>query len=361
MYERVTVCHFSGTGNALTAARWIAEAAAGKGIAADLLAIDRFRKIEIPGAGGRRLLGFCFPTHGFGIPWFMLKFILRLPARERCDVFLVNTRAGSKIGRLFLPGISGVAQLVPALVLALKGFRPRGLLPLDLPSNWTSVHPGYNRAAVEAIFARCRAMCGRFCERILAGRAYVRPNVLVMLPVDLLLAPVALMYFVYGRFWLAKLFFASSACDGCGLCAEKCPTASIRMRGARPFWKFSCESCMRCLNVCPKKAVQVSHLLALLTGVGGSFLPAALLFRLIDPALPAALRGPVNFVVNWAVYMGFIFLAAGLAWWLIRARPFNRVFTLTALTAYWRRYMAPGVGARDFRREGSPGGRAEGQ
>ncbi len=350
MYGQVTIYHFSGTGNALTAGRWIAEAAARRGMKADLLAIDRFGRIEPPVAAGRRLLGFCYPTHGFGIPWHMLKFILRFPARARCDFFLLNTRAGSKIGRLFLPGVSGIAQLLPALVLLAKGFRLRGLFPVDLPSNWTSVHPGYTPSAVAAIFDRSRAMAGRFSERILSGRTYVRPNVLAMLPVDLLLAPIALMYFAYGRFWLAKLFFASSACDGCGICAEKCPTASIRMRGGRPFWKFSCESCMRCLNVCPRKAVQVSHLLAVLIGIGGSLLPMGLLLRLIDPALPAALREPVNFVVNWLIYIGFIFSASGLVYLLLRARPFNALFTYTSLTRYWRRYIAPGIGAKDFRK-----------
>ncbi len=351
MYDRLTIYYFSGTGNALTAGRWIAEAAVRKGMKADLLAIDRFGRIEPPLAAGKRLLGFCYPTHGFGIPWYMLKFILRFPVRARCDVFLMNTRAGSKIGRLFLPGVSGIAQLLPALILLLKGFRIRGLFPVDLPSNWTSVHPGYTPAAVAAIFDRSRAMTGRFSDAILPGKAAGRPNVLVMLPVDLLLAPIALMYFIYGRFWLAKLFFASSACDGCGLCADKCPTASIRMGGGRPYWRFSCESCMRCLNVCPRKAIQVSHLLAALIGVGGFFLPMALLYRLIDPSLPAALQEPVNFAVNWLIYIGFIFLASGLAYWLVRSRVFNRLFTVTSLTRYWRRYIAPGVGAKDFRKK----------
>jgi ferredoxin len=350
MHKNATIYYFSGTGNALTVGRWIAEKARQRSIQADLIAIDRFRKIEVPKAGGRRLLGFCYPTHGFGIPWFMLKFILRFPVRERCDVFLVNTRAGSKIGRLFLPGVSGIAQLLPALILLVKGFRLRGLFPADLPSNWTSVHPGYNNAAVEALFSRSRAMADRFCDRILDGRGYVRPNVLVMLPVDLLLAPISLLYFVYGRFWLAKLFFASSDCDGCGLCAEKCPTGSIRLHGGRPFWKFSCESCMRCLNVCPRKAIQVSHLLAVLIGVGGSYLPLGLVYKAIDPALPAALYGPVKFAVNWGLYLSFIFLVSALAWWLIRLKLFNHLLTYTSLTKFWRHYIAPGVGAKDFKR-----------
>ena len=350
-YDRLTIYCFSGTGNALTAGRWIAAAAAGKGIKADLVAIDRFRKIEPPGAGKRGLIGFCYPTHGFGIPWFMLKFILKFPVRGRCGFFLLNTRAGSKIGRLLLPGVSGIAQVLPALILLLKGFRLRGLFPVDLPSNWTSVHPGYNRSAIRALFERSRNMTSRFSDWILTGRFASRPNVLVMLPVDLLLAPVALLYFVYGRFWLAKLFFASSACDGCGLCAEKCPTASIRLHGGRPFWKFSCESCMRCLNVCPRRAIQVSHLLAVLIGVAGSYLPLALVFKLVDPRLPAALRGPLNFAINWGIYMSLIFLLSGLAYWLMRVDAIRRLFTLTSLTRYWRHYLAPGVGGKDFRKE----------
>jgi len=348
MPEQVTIYYLSGTGNALSAARWIAENALKKGIQADLVPIDRFTRTVFPAAGGKGLIGFCYPTHGFSLPWFMLKFILKFPARARCAVFLLNTRAGSKIGRLFLPGVSGVAQLLPALILLMKGFRIRGLFPLDLPSNWTSIHPGYNPPTVMAMFARCRSQVDAFCTSILAGRSCFRPNVFVMLPVDILLAPIAFMYFLYGRFWLAKLFMASSECDGCGLCAEKCPTASIRLRGGRPFWRFSCESCMRCMNICPRRAIQVSHLLAAIIGVAGSFLPLALAYKAIDPRLPEALQVPANFIVKWGAWMAIIFLVSGLVFRLLKARPVNRLFTLTSLTKYWRRYKAPGVRPGDF-------------
>ena len=352
MYDRLTMFYFSGTGNALTAGRWIAARAQEQGLITELFSIDRFREIAVPAADGRRLLGFCYPTHGFSLPWFMLKFILRFPRRARGDVFLLNTRAGSKIGGLFLPGVSGIAQLLPGLILLLKGFRIRGLFPLDMPSNWTSVHPGYNPATVAAIFARCWAQVDGFCGRILAGRPGFRPNVFVMLPIDIALAPIALMYFLYGRFFLAKLFFASSACDGCGICAEKCPTASIRLLAKRPFWKFSCESCMRCMNICPQQAIQVSHLLAAIIAVAGSFLPLALLFKALDPHLPLFLQKPANAAVNWGLSLSLMFLAAGTVYWLIRSRIVNALFTYTSLTKYWRRYIAPGVKTRDYERRG---------
>lgn len=40
------------------------------------------------------------------------------------------------------PGLSGLALILPALMLRLKGYRIKGLRPLDLPSNWISLHPG---------------------------------------------------------------------------------------------------------------------------------------------------------------------------------------------------------------------------
>ena len=132
----------------------------------------------------KKLIGFCYPTHGFGIPWIMLKFIFKFPVREKCDVFLLNTRAGAKIFKWFAPGVSGIAQILPALVLLAKGFRIRSLFPLDMPSNWISVHPGFKPATVAAIVGRCRAMTDDFCEKVLNARMHFRPNVLYQTPIE---------------------------------------------------------------------------------------------------------------------------------------------------------------------------------
>lgn len=349
MYAHVILYYFSGTGNALTVCRWIAERAGDRGMRADLVPIDRLKKTAVPPCEGTRLIGFCYPTHGFGVPWIMLKFILRFPVVKKCDVFLMNTRAGSKIWKWHVPGISGIAQILPALILLAKRFRIRGMMPVDMPSNWISIHPGFNPAAVAAIAERCRAMVGRFCEAILSGRPYFRPNVFIMLPVDIALAPIAFMYFIYGRFFFAKLYIASSDCDTCRLCEIKCPTASITIIDRRPYWKFTCESCMRCINICPRKAIQVSHALAVIIPVISSLLPAALVLHALDSFLPPSLVGPANAIANWAIAMSLYFIASGAVFWLIRVKLINRFFTATSLTKYWRRYLAPGIGPGDYR------------
>jgi Pyruvate/2-oxoacid:ferredoxin oxidoreductase delta subunit len=348
MYESLCIYYFSGTGNALTASRWIEQYAKKKGMKTSLVPIDRLEKIVVPSSAGKRLIGFCYPTHGFNLPWIMLKFIFKFPRQKDCDVFLLNTRAGLKISSWFAPGISGIAQILPALILLIKGFRIRGMFPLDMPSNWISVHPGLNPPTVADIFAHCRGRVNDFCGKIFNGRAYFRPSVFFLLPLDIALAPIAFMYFMYGRFFFAKIFIASTDCDACNLCAAKCPTASIKMINKRPFWKFTCESCMRCINICPRKAIQVSHFLALFIIVISSLLPVALALELFNSFIPAPLIKPADFFVKWGISLSLFFLVSGLVFWLIKISLINKFFTATSLTKYWRRYIATGIKAKDY-------------
>jgi len=156
------------------------------------------------------------------------------------------------------------------------------------------------------------------------------------------------MYFMYGRFFFAKLYIASTDCDTCRLCAEKCPTASIKIINKRPFWKFTCESCMRCINICPRQAIQASHSLAVIIPVISSFLPVALLLGIFNSYIPASLIKPANFIINWGISLTLFFVISGLVFWLIRIKLINKLFSATSLTKYWRRYMAPGIKPRDF-------------
>lgn len=52
-------------------------------------------------------------------------------------------------------------------------------------------------------------------------------------------------------------FYATDACNGCGLCEKNCPARAIEMKDGRPCWiKPECEQCLGCLHRCPQKAVQ---------------------------------------------------------------------------------------------------------
>jgi len=341
----ISVCihWFSGTGNARRAAEWIQEDVVHAGGSARLVAITRESKDSIPWPEPGAILGFCYPTHGFNAPPLVLRYLWRFP-KGKNRVFLLNTRAGLKLSRLHLPGIGGLALWLPFLILAWKGYRVRWFRPLDLPSNWISLHPGLRAQVVTSIHRHCRTTIRNFSARLLRGQAVLKG--LLWLPVDLITPPVAIAYLVYGRFMLAKTFFASAECTACGKCVRECPVGAIRMLHGRPYWTFSCESCMHCMNHCPEQAVQTSHgFTFLLWWLVFSVIPATILGLLLDrdgvwQHLPAASYEWLYIAIQILGGLAFVYPAYLLLHRALRYRWFNRLVTWTSLTSlpFWRRY-----------------------
>jgi Pyruvate/2-oxoacid:ferredoxin oxidoreductase delta subunit len=364
MYQRLIIYYLSGTGNALIAANWFADHAQAQGMTAEIISIDRFRTpLQAPKSEGT-VMGFLYPTHGFSLPWYMLKFILAFPCGRR-DIFCVNTFGGTKIGKLHLPGLSGLALILPALIFFLKGYRVRGLVSLNLPSNWISLHPGLTPAAVSSLVDHCRKKIETYAVSLLSGGIVFRG--IVSLPFDLVVIPLALGYTFVGRFWLAKMYLATLECDGCGICESCCPMNALRMKNRRPFWTFHCESCMRCMNICPRKAIQVSHVFTAMT----AYVLYGLLFPFVmflatrfvpsTAVLFASETQIMGLIRAWA-FLSIMFLAYRLVQVLVGFRLFNYFFTGLSLTRlpFWRRYLAPGVTVKDFKfNSGKKKGNAE--
>ncbi len=197
-YDQLIIYYFSGTGNARNAARWIINIARERGIKTHLINIDRLKTVDMPEITSKTLIGFCSPTHGFNLPPIAINFLLKIPKTKKTDAFILNTRAGMKLNKLFLPGISGIAQLLAALILLLKGFRIIGMQPLDLPSNWLLVHPGLKQKVVDSIYTRCNRIVNNFATNIFNGKR--KYKALLSVPIDLALIPISLAYYFIGRF-----------------------------------------------------------------------------------------------------------------------------------------------------------------
>jgi Pyruvate/2-oxoacid:ferredoxin oxidoreductase delta subunit len=285
----------------------------------------------------------------------MLKFIARFPRAKkgRKDIFLLNTRAGMKLYKLFTPGLSGVALIIPIVILLLKGYRIKGLLPLDMPSNWISIHPGIREKVVNSITDRCSRIVGRFAEKLFNGRTTIHPIFWILLPLDLLVSPISLGYMLIGRFFLSKTFFASAKCNNCRLCEEKCPVGAIKIVNDRPYWQFRCESCMRCMNICPQKTINTAHLLAVGIIWGAMLLPFSNNIKdyLIStfPAFYASIPGLIDLTIATLISLPFFWGVYGVYHQIINVKVFNNFFTYTSLTNYWRRYIARGVKSTSFK------------
>ncbi len=342
MYNNLIIYYFTGTGNALAAANWIAQVALKKDIQVKIRKITPSLKVAKEEISENTLIGFCYPTHGFNPPPVVIDFLLRFPKMKN-QTFLLNTRAGMKISKLFLPGLSGLAQLLPALILRLKSYKIVGYQPMDLPSNWISIHPGLRQKVVDSIFKRCERITKQFAEKILSGQNVYKG--LISLPVDLLISPISIAYYFFGRFTLAKTFVADNNCNNCGLCEKECPVKAISIKNNRPFWTHKCESCMHCMNSCPQRSIQTPHLfVVIIWWLVFSVIPMFIMKELVK-------NSPVfseyfNLIFNIVVLitgLPIIFFSYRILHFLIKLRFFNWLITYTSLTKFkfWRRYFAP--------------------
>lgn len=287
------------------------------------------------------LIGFCYPTHGFNAPPVVIDFLWRFPKMQN-RIFVLNTRARMKVSKLFTPGISGLAQLLPTIILRIKGFKIIGFQPMDLPSNWISVHPGLRQKVVDSFFERCERISKQFAAKILSGKRVYKG--LISLPIDLIINPISTAYYFYGRFILAKSFIADYNCNGCGLCTKECPVKAIQMKNNRPFWTYKCESCMRCINTCPHRAIQTPHLfIVILWWLVLSVLPLFVMKELVQ--FNPIFTEYFNLFFNGFILitgLPIVFFSYRIFHWLMKFRFFNWLFTHTSLTKYkfWRRYFA---------------------
>lgn len=338
-YKNIDIYYFSGTGNSAASAKWFAEAAAESCSRFVNIAQTERRGIAQPESGN--LIVFTSPIHGFNYPPIMINFLLHFP-RGRNHVVLMNTRAGMRIGKFVTPGLTGIAFLMAWLILFLKGYTVRGLLPVDLPSNWVSIHPGLNAPTVDYLFERNKQRVDSFARKVLSGgRSYKALREIVQ---DLLVSPISFLYYFIGRFLISKTFYASAKCDNCGVCVASCPVRGVIRVGEKPFWTFKCESCMKCMGQCPRNAIETGHGFFIGCMVLSSFIFSLITARLWD-VLPS---GNLGEFAEFAINSLEAILVAGLMYramhYLLRFRWFERLMAYTSLTFYkfWgRKYRAP--------------------
>jgi ferredoxin len=342
-YQNIAIYYFSGTGNARFAAEKIASFAKQKNIPVYISNIDTKESYD-KHINDNSLIVFCYPTHGFNAPPIVLRFISSFP-RCKASVLLLNTRAGMKLFSIHTPGIGGIALWLPSIILKIKGYKCVGWQSLDMPSNWISLHPGLREKSIAFIKNRCENSLAGMTEKAFSGKIVL--NGLIWLPIDILVIPVTIAYYCYGRFALAKTFYANSNCTNCGLCIKNCPVEAVIEKSARPYWKFKCESCMRCMNTCPERAIETGHgFTFILWWLVFSGIPYFIISRIEKHEVISheSIQNYYSIISNAIILItGLIitFLYYELLHQLLKLKFFNRIITFTSLTHYkfWRRYF----------------------
>ncbi len=270
----------------------------------------------------------------------MLNFITNFP-RGKNKIVLMNTRAGMLIRKWITPGLTGIAFYLSSVILKIKGYTIQGMLPVDLPSNWIFIHPGLNERTVKFLHEKNKARVEKFADSIFAGEKYFKCVRTIVQ--DLLIAPISVLYYCIGRFFLSKTYYASSECDNCGVCIKNCPVNAIIEVDKRPFWTYRCESCMRCMGNCPKKAVETAH--GFVFGIWAiySFILVVLFYKYFTILFFPLKNEFVKFLIETVIFLTAVFTGYRFMHYLLSFEFFEKLVVYTSLTKYkfWgRRYKA---------------------
>ncbi|SFM08048.1 EFR1 family ferrodoxin [Pelosinus propionicus] len=347
MFETIVLFFMTGTGNSYQVAAWFAEKAAALGVEVQMQQIKRANLSLEPKRS--TLCVFAFPTHGFTAPWLLLKQILCLPRGKGTAAAILPLRAGTRIKGISFPGMEGTAGYLAACLLLWKGYRVKGVLGIDMPSNWTAVHWGLSKENTEFIIAAAEPKVKHFANVILNRQVYF--DGIVPFLIGLWLAPISVMYLLLGQLMLSKLFFASDKCISCRKCAKLCPKQAIIMAGSnrkRPYWTYSCDSCMACMNYCPYGAVEVSPIIGILFYFIGTIPISTYILSHFVPLplswLPISWSGIIQYIyILISVFLAYRLLHTALGW-----RFFSMFLSKLSHTRYFRRYHAPNINVKDF-------------
>jgi len=290
---------------------------------------------------------FLFPVYAMSAPRIMLRYLRALgpvaPLPDGSKPRAVVLSTNGRISARFRDGHEGQALAQAERSLTRRGWEVVHRDTFDYPQGITTLITPQDEERRRAIMALVEPRIEATATALENGRFFKRP---CRLPILLVSWPFGWLYRIFGRRVWAMLFAADGNCDGCGLCARRCPAGAIRMIGKRPAWSYACEGCERCINLCPKRAIQASFVrLVLMFGV---FISAAacplkpLLSSLLAPLPPAA------FPTIWAVLVVVLgFLALRLADLLLVALslvPPLRPVLAFGWTAWFRRYTPPKIG-----------------
>lgn len=335
-YSEVVIFYFSGTGNSQRVAKWICELSAARNIDCKMLNISNMGVNQLKPIDSNALIIIISPIHGFNYPKITLQFISNFPIGVN-KIILMNTRAGMKLGRFITPGLTGIAFIISSLIFISKGYIIVGQIPFDMPSNWISIHPALNERSVKFIHQKNYERVKKHTDKILAGKKdFIALRDMLQ---DILISPVALGYYLGGRYIIAKTFYASYKCDNCGLCIKQCPVKAIENINDHPYWKFRCESCMKCMNSCPKRGIETAHGLFILILIFISIFSSTV----ITPFLSFGnSNGLIMFVIDNVLLVGLLFMFYHLQHFMIKKKYIRRLIAFTSLTYYkfWGRYKS---------------------
>jgi ferredoxin len=237
--KRVTLAVFTGTGNTLVAAKFLAEGLRRGGLDVSIVPMEKTEGFSLPDGAA---LGLAVPLACFSTYPTAWRFIDGLPEGGGREAFFLAT----------MGGLSGGMEGPIRRIAEGKGYRPIGALIVKMPSNYANnpLPVEKNRARV----ARAESLIGEFAGKLCAGDAKWGGG---GLPARFFarLAHSSKPWRTFYRLFPHRA--DSSKCTGCGVCRDLCPEGSITVENGLAIIGKLCQCCQRCVGFCPAGAISV--------------------------------------------------------------------------------------------------------
>lgn len=225
---------FTGTGNSLWIAREIGKELSEE--VQDILSLKENGDVTCEDA----IIGFVFPTYMGDIPWIVKAFLLRLTVPEDAYIFLIMDSNNGESRHSFLSFDQTLRKSNARLSAAYDVQMPGNCIISSEKENLRRLEAAPERIA--KITKQLAAHCVNYkSDGSTPESGFVEKS-----------------YF-YGehslrRLTLMKNFQVAKKCNGCGICADICPTGNISVKNGKAVHANTCAACYRCLHWCPKNA-----------------------------------------------------------------------------------------------------------
>lgn len=238
---KTTLYVFTGTGNSLAAAEFLADRL--KDTVIESIPLLMKRSESITPEEGR--VGFIFPVNYCGTPVIIRDFVPRLDLSEISYLFTVCTSGG--IGRYAVLQFGHLLQSRKARLNA-------GWI-IKMVDNYIPYGGAPDAQEQKKDLAVAEELLTHIADSILNERSE-----LPRLPaLSWVLNKVIYPRFIRSLPTIDERFNVDESCNACGICSRVCPSDNIRIESNKPVWKHKCLFCLACMNICPKEAIQLEE------------------------------------------------------------------------------------------------------
>ena len=237
--QNVDIAYFSGTGGTKLAALSLSDSLKDRSINVNAIELNSKTSAD---NGKADMIIILFPVYAANAPQPIYDYIEKLPKAENIPAAVIS-----------VPGGGDVFPNKGCRIHTIKRLTDKGYVTvyedmLVMPANFLTPTPDeLSVFLIKALPLKTKRIAGDIASGVLKP---AKPGI-----ADKAVSSLLELQKKGGKQFGNKIITGSS-CNGCGLCANSCPSGNIEMKNGKPEYKSSCLMCMKCLYNCPQKALK---------------------------------------------------------------------------------------------------------